>query len=57
MNNVSDILSTWIALEVLSPQTFYSPKDLAGGKEASIARFTFNQLPWEGEGEKPKPNK
>jgi hypothetical protein len=37
-NNAPDILSSWIALEVLSPQTFRKPEDLAGAY-GSIAKL------------------
>src|SRR5438445_3231701 len=53
-NAPSDILSSWIALEVMSPQTFRKPQDLAG-TFGSIA-YLNNGLPWEGEGERPRPN-
>ncbi|MFY0254190.1 DEAD/DEAH box helicase [Chitinophaga sp. 30R24] len=55
-NNPNDILSSWIALEVLSPQTFNYPHDLTSGKEAAIANFTGGKLPWAGGGEEPRPN-
>src|SRR5258708_5796457 len=54
-NNARDILSSWIALEVLSPQTFRKPEDLAGAY-GSIVKLEKALLPWEGEGEKSKPN-
>ncbi|HVU54564.1 MAG TPA: ATP-binding protein [Puia sp.] len=54
-NNPADIFSSWIALEVLSPQTFRKPEDLAGAY-GSIAKLDEPLLPWEGEGEKTKPN-
>jgi hypothetical protein len=52
-NKPQDILSSWIALEVLSPQTFDKQQDLAGAN-GSIANLKGN-LPWEGDGEKSKP--
>lgn len=55
-NKASDILSSWIALEVLSPQTFRKPQDLATGSYGSIASLETKILPWEGEGEKSRPN-
>lgn len=45
---------TWTALEVLSPQSFLRPEDLAGGEHNRIARFE-NGLPWEEGGEKSRP--
>jgi len=54
-NNAPDILSSWIALEVLSPQTFRKPEDLAGAY-GSVVKLDKPFLPWEGEGEKSKPN-
>lgn len=54
-NKPADILSSWIAMEVLSPQTFRKPQDLAGAM-GSIAHFDAPVLPWEGDGEKSKPN-
>jgi len=53
-NNPSAILSAWIALEVLAPQTFRREQDLAGAG-GSIVRLD-KLLPWEGNGEKSKPN-
>lgn len=42
------ILSVWTALEVLSPQTFDAPEDLApGGDKKLIAKFNNGLLPWE----------
>lgn len=52
-NNPSDILSAWIALEVLSPQTFLKPEDLAGANN-SIVHLKGPALPWENGGEPPK---
>lgn len=52
-NTPSDILSSWIALEVLSPQTFRKPQDLAGSF-GSIA-YLNDGLPWEREGEPSRP--
>lgn len=50
-NKAPDILASWIALEVLSPQTFLKPEDLAGAF-GSIAQLDKTSLPWEGNGEK-----
>src|SRR6185369_4973556 len=49
------ILDAWTALEVLSPQTFKRPEDLAGGDRRSVASFE-EKLPWEGIGERARPN-
>lgn len=54
-NNPSDVLSSWLALEVLSPQTFNRPEDLTSSF-GSIAYLNEGALPWEGIGEKSKPN-
>lgn len=57
MNRPSDILSSWTALEVLSPLTFLKPSDLVEGDERRIARFSAERpLPWSGAGEKSRPN-
>lgn len=57
-DRAEDILSAWIALEVLSPQTYRKPSDMADGDERRIARFEkARPLPWTGEGEKSHPNK
>lgn len=54
-NKAQEILGSWIALEVLSPQTFKKDEDLKGSL-GSIARFNKPQLPWEGNGEATKPD-
>ena len=54
-NAPQNILSAWTALEVLSPQTFRKPEDLANGDTRAIAHLT-DRCPWEGEGEKSRPN-
>lgn len=41
------VLSAWTALEVLSPQAFVRPEDLAGGQSHLVAMFDDEQLPWE----------
>jgi hypothetical protein len=53
-NNPLNILSAWITLEVLSPQTFRNPKDLAGAS-GSIAVIQNEYLPWSGNGEASRP--
>ncbi len=47
---VTRILDTWTALEVLSPQAFRRPEDLVAGESARIARFGETALPWEAGG-------
>ncbi len=53
-NHPSDILSAWIAQEVLSPQIFRQEKDLAG-IHGSVIPITNGPLPWETGQEIPKP--
>lgn len=56
-NSANNILAAWTALEVLSPQTFRQPKDLASnGDPRLIVSFDKGRLPWEGGGEKSRPN-
>lgn len=45
-----------MALEVLSPQSFRRPEDLAGGERARLASIEGFSLPWEGGGEKSRTN-
>jgi hypothetical protein len=54
-NNAADILSAWIALEVLSPQTFRRRQDLAGAM-GTIAELERSVMPWDGNGERSRPN-
>jgi hypothetical protein len=57
-DRAEDILSAWIALEVLSPQTYRKPSDIADGDERRVARFEKTlPPPWAGEGEKSRPNR
>ncbi len=49
------ILDAWTALEVLSPQSFRRPEDLAVGDRTRIASLEDRLLPWQGAGEKPRP--
>jgi hypothetical protein len=59
-DRAEDILSAWIALEVLSPQTYRKPSDMlvADGDERRVARFEkTRQLPWASEGEKWRPKR
>lgn len=55
-NKGTDILSAWTGMEVLSPPSFRKPEDLAGGERQRVARFVDGRLPWEGGGEKSRPN-
>jgi hypothetical protein len=55
-NESCAILDTWTALEVLSPQTFRRPEDLAGGDRQAVAWLDRDRLPWEGAGEKARRN-
>jgi len=55
--NSENILSAWTCLEVLSPQTFIKPENLAQNGDAQlISSFKNGKTPWEGLGEKSKPN-
>lgn len=51
-NAPQDILSAWIALEVLSPQTFRKPEELAYG-DRCLTRIDTAELPWERGGNPP----
>ncbi len=42
------VLETWIALEVLSPQSFDRPQDLAPGESSFVVDIKNSQLPWQG---------
>jgi hypothetical protein len=53
-NNPSDILSSWLALEVLSPQTFVKPEDLTSAL-GSVAYLNEEGLPWEKDEQNNKP--
>lgn len=54
-NAPESILSAWIALEVLSPQTFRKPEEFASG-DRSLTRIDTPELPWE-RGEKSRPKR
>lgn len=54
-NTPGSILDAWTALEVLSPQTFRRPEELAGGDRRAVALWE-ERLPWEGIGERARPN-
>src|SRR4051794_24736669 len=45
------ILDAWTALEVLSPQAFRRPEELAAGDRSAVAAWE-ERLPWQGIGEK-----
>lgn len=49
-------LDAWVALEVLSPQSYRRPEDLAGGDIHLVARLDRSVLPWEGQGERSRKN-
>jgi len=49
------ILGAWTALEALSPPAFRRIEDLAGGDRRAVAHLEQRRLPWEGEGERPRP--
>lgn len=49
------ILDAWTTLEVLSPPAYRRPEQLAGGDRKAVAELDGARLPWEGEGERPRP--
>ena len=54
-NRPDDILSAWTALEVLSPQSYARPEDLAGGDRTRVVALGDGELPWErGGGGRPR---
>ena len=55
-DDACNVLSAWTALEVLSPQSFFKPENLAGGDPKCIAYFDRYPLPWENGGEQPRKN-
>jgi hypothetical protein len=56
-NRPDNILDAWISLEVLSPATFRYPEDLASNRDQRcIVSLDRPHLPWEGQGEKSRPN-
>ncbi len=55
-NDPEDILRTWTALEVLSPQGYRRETDLVAGEKSRIALLDDSELPWE-KGEKSRPKK
>lgn len=55
---LESICDAWTALEVLSPQTFAQPHDLAPGRDRrSVTLLDRSQLPWERGGERSQPGK
>ncbi|HLO76379.1 MAG TPA: DEAD/DEAH box helicase [Magnetospirillum sp.] len=46
------VVDAWTALEVLSPQSYRRPEDLAGGDKYAVARLDQGKLPWESGGER-----
>lgn len=54
-NDPQNILRTWTALEVLSPQGYRYETDLTAGDKSRIARFEDAEVPWiKGEHSRPK---
>ena len=53
-NRQGDVLSAWIAMEVLSPQVYVRPEDLAAGDKSRVIALS-ETLPWE-RGNKSRPN-
>src|SRR4051794_35426660 len=56
-NSPAAILDAWTALEVLSPQPFRRPEDLAGGDRGMLASLAAGKLPWEGVGPPERPDR
>lgn len=54
-NDPLSILSSWVALEALAPQTYKKPEDLANGERGNIINLAHSDLPWLQE-QKSKPN-
>ena len=52
VNDPITILDAWTALEVLSPQSYKKPEDLAGGNVQNVIDLTRG-LPWDGQSEGP----
>jgi hypothetical protein len=55
-NDPQNILRTWTAIEVLSPQGYRRETDLVAGDKFKIARFKDSALPWT-QGERSRPKK
>jgi flagellar biosynthesis GTPase FlhF len=49
-----NVINAWSSIEVLSPQVFLKPENLAGGDPKMIAELN-KKLPWQDGGEKNKP--
>ena len=56
-NAPADILSSWIAMEVLSPQTYKNPRNLAARQDETVVFLNEHGMPWDPPGEKSKPKK
>jgi AAA domain len=54
-NSPEAILNAWTSLEILSPQVFRRPEDLASGERGVVASLEAGKLPWEGTGERARP--
>jgi len=50
-NDADAVLSSWTAMEVLSPQTYVRPHDLTNGEQKLVADFSRKEPPWLGSGE------
>lgn len=44
---VQSVLSTWIAFEALTPQSYLRPEDLVSGDRKCISKISVNSLPWD----------
>jgi hypothetical protein len=56
-NPPAAILSAWSAIEVLSPPSFRRREDLAGGDKRAVASLNASgRVPWQGAGERARPN-
>lgn len=51
-----NVLSAWIAFEILSPQSFKRPQDLASNGDIKLVASFHDKLPWEGTKEQSKLN-
>jgi hypothetical protein len=50
------VLDAWLALEILSPQTYRRPHDLCAGDRRRVAELSEQKIPWLGRGEKSRPS-
>lgn len=55
VRSAQPVLSAWTALEILSPQVFKHPQDLAPGGEGNPVAYFEQGLPWEGGSYKARP--